>query len=330
MFKHFSYLTFVGLLVFLSFLQGCGSSGSSTSGSTNTPSTQPPVTEDPPEPITFNVQTETILNSDGPNTGLDAYSLIENVFSAGAIEAPDFYSGDHTSVTHIIEEEDDSVGPHFVFLAHRDLDFNKGVESDRQRNEIKAYDKSDVSLLAFENQTLQYSWKFKVSSEQELSSRFTHFFQIKARNENEDDSNGNDDQPMVTISAAEKSSTGNELQVRFSTGNNPDGTSTSDTYLATIDWFTITDEWLEVFVQATFADDEQGALKLTITRMSDEKVMIDIDESAIDMWRGVSEQDFARPKWGIYRSISETSSLRAEEEKVRFADFIIRKGTVAN
>jgi hypothetical protein len=330
MLKHFSYLTFFGLFVFSSLLQGCGSSGSSASQPNNIPPTQTPVIEVTPDPTTFIVETEATLKSDGPNTGFDSYSLIENVFSEGSIEAPDFYSRDHTSVSHIVEDEDDSVGPHFVFLAHRDLDFNKGVESDRQRNEIKAYDKSDQSLLAFENQTLQYSWKFKVSSEQELSSRFTHFFQIKARNEDEDDSNGNDDQPMVTISAAEKSSTGNELQVRFSTGNNPDGTGTSDIYLATIDWFTIADEWLEVFVQATFADDEKGALKLTITRMSDDKVMIDIDESAIDMWRGVSDEDFARPKWGIYRSISETDSLGAEEEKVRFADFTIRKGTLVN
>lgn len=326
---NFLRYTFFGLLICVPLMHGCGSSNPNSSEPENTPPAMPAVDGSPPELITFNVHAETMLKSDGPNTGLNSYSLIENVFAGGSIEAPDFYSSDHTAVHHIIEDEDDTVGAHFVFLAHRDLDLDRGVESDRQRNEIKAYDKSDQNLLAFENDTLQYSWKFKVSSEHELSSRFTHFFQIKARNENEDDSNGNDNQPTVTISAAEKNSTGNELQVRFSTGNNPDGTRTSDIYLATIDWFLITDEWLEVFVQATFAEGDQGALKLTITRMSDKKIMIDIDERAIDMWRGVSEQDFARPKWGIYRSVSEKDSLRAEEEKVRFADFIVRKGTLA-
>jgi hypothetical protein len=54
----------------------------------------------------------------------------------------------------------------------------KGV-TDRQRNEIKAYDKSLTATLAFKGDTLQYSWKFKVSSELELSSKFSHFFQIK-------------------------------------------------------------------------------------------------------------------------------------------------------
>jgi len=47
------------------------------------------------------------------------------------------------------------------------------------------------------------------------------------------------------------------------------------------------------------------------------------------MWRGFSDDDFARPKWGIYRSIVETDSLRPEEEQVRFADFVIKKGVLA-
>jgi hypothetical protein len=47
------------------------------------------------------------------------------------------------------------------------------------------------------------------------------------------------------------------------------------------------------------------------------------------MWRGVKDNHFARPKWGIYRSMIETDSLRADEEQVRFADFVIRKGKIA-
>jgi|TARA_B100000929_G_C15503719_1_gene418207 hypothetical protein len=46
-----------------------------------------------------------------------------------------------------------------------------------------------------------------------------------------------------------------------------------------------------------------------------------------DMWRGVSGEDFIRPKWGIYRSVAELDKLRGQEERVKFADFVIRKGT---
>ncbi len=68
---------------------------------------------------------------------------------------------------------------------------------------------------------------------------------------------------------------------------------------------------------------------MTLTRLSDNEEIFNISEQHIDMWRGVLAQDFARPKWGIYRSIVETDSLRAEEEQVRFADFSIKKGTLA-
>ena len=94
-----------------------------------------------------------------------------------------------------------------------------------------------------------------------------------------------------------------------------------------VDWSTITDEWLAVTVQATFAED--GAFHMQITRMRDEAIVVDLSENNIDMWRGVQEQDFVRPKWGIYRSLADADSLRAAEEQVRLADFAISKGTLS-
>ncbi|MBB1289183.1 dystroglycan-type cadherin-like protein [Pseudoalteromonas sp. SR43-6] len=270
-----------------------------------------------------------LLRSDGVNSGLGAYTLIENTFGEGSIESPDLYGGNHESVVHIIEDTDTIIGNHFVFLAHRDddQDKDKGV-SDRQRNEIKTYDKSPQETLAFEGETFQYSWKFKVSSELELTSKFSHFFQIKARNESNDNTNGNDDQPIITLSGAQKNSTGNQLQVRYSAGFDENGISTGlDKNLIETDWSLITDEWVEVFVQATFS--ENGKFDMTLTRLSDNAEIFNISEQNIDMWRGFSDADFARPKWGIYRSIVETNSLRADEERVRFADFSITKGKIA-
>lgn len=324
----------------VAFVIGCGGSSPQPPNSSQvavsvTPPAPIPVT--PIAPVTssdFTPLSETVVSADGVNTGSSAYQIIEDAFGAGSIEAPDFYSTDHNDVVHILEAQDAIVGNHFVFLAHRDLDFDRGVSGDRQRNEIKTFDRSDVNLQAFEGETFQYVWKFKVSASQSLSSRFTHFFQIKARNysaESQDNVNGNDSQPVITLSGATRSSTGDMLQVRYSAGNNPDGSRDSDTYLKEIDWFSVTDEWLDMFVQITFAEaDEGGAFKMLATRMSDNQLMIDIDEENIDMWRGQIAEDFSRPKWGIYRSILETNSLRSDEEQVRFADFTIRKGTLAD
>lgn len=102
----------------------------------------------------FVASSEVSLESDGVNIGLDAYTLIENVFAQGAIEAPDIYAGNHQGVQHIIEDTDSIVGDHFVFLAHRDEDQDKDKgPSDRQRNEIKAYDKSPQETLAYKGDT---------------------------------------------------------------------------------------------------------------------------------------------------------------------------------
>ena len=60
------------------------------------------------------------VSADGVDTGLSAYQLITNSFGKKTIESPDLYSGNHTEVVHIIEDTDDEVGNHFVFLSHRD------------------------------------------------------------------------------------------------------------------------------------------------------------------------------------------------------------------
>ena len=267
------------------------------------------------------------VSADGVNTGLSAYQLITKSFGKKTIESPDLYSGNHTEVEHIIEDTDSVVGNHFVFLAHRDLDKDRDKSSiDRQRNEIKTFGRSDPTLLGYQGETVQYQWRFKVSADMELSRKFSHFFQIKAKNASENNANGNDEQPIITISGAQHPRLGNELQVRYNAGSKPSGERTKGEYLARVDWNLITDEWVEVLVQVTYA--EQGEFSLVLTRIRDDAVILDINKTNIDTWRGNDEGDFARPKWGIYRSIADKQSLRAEEEQVRFVDFTIRKGVV--
>lgn len=320
------YFFLIALVI--SALSACGSSSQSNTPpqSVAVPDSQGGGETSPEEQAEFTLVSEVMLSATGTASVSETYTLIESVFGDGSIEAPDLFAGDHTSTPHILEETDNVIGPHFVFLAHRDDDFNKGVQSDRQRNEIKTYDKSDDEVLGFEGETMQFEWYFYVASEMSLTSRFSHFFQLKARNDNEDNSNGNDDQPVITLSAVEKDSSGKELQVRHSVGFNPDGSRTSDVYLVRANWSDIADEWVKVFVQATFA--EEGEFTMQITRVRDDATIVDISEANIDMWRGVSDEDFIRPKWGIYRSTAEIDKLRQQEERVKFADFVIRKGTL--
>lgn len=276
----------------------------------------------------FTIEQENSLKSDGPETGLDSYALIQRVFGRRAIESPDLYDDNHPDVLHIIEEEDDIVGPHFVFLAHRDDDKDRDKDfTDRQRNEIKAYDKSDKSLKAYKNEVMQYRWKFKIDDEFEFSKNFTHFFQIKAKNlskiRNPKDS---DKYPILTISAVDKGKRGNLFELRHSPSLDENGNRQKFARLVEKEMSLFTGQWIEFFVQITHHD--EGQLIFQAKNIETGALLVDYRNDNIDMWRGEGQGDFARPKWGIYRSLKDKESLRSAEERARFADFTITKGVI--
>ena len=296
-------------VAFLLVLSGCGSGGG------NPPVVDPPPVVNPPQPPTDSVGytelTNRTLDADGDMSGLDAYDLIRDFGGdhvPGPIEAPDLYPINHPAVKHIYEDFDATVGNHFVFIIHRDIDIDRDVveNDDRQRNEIKTYDKSEEAVLGFENETFVYRWKFRINSSMEVSTRFSHFFQLKAVG-------GDTSHPILTISGAERSGE-DGIEVRYSPLQ-------ADTILQRTDWSRVTGEWLEAYCRVTFA--ESGDLRLIVTRMRDDAVIFDIDERGLDLWRGENASHFVRPKWGIYRSVFDWGNLRPDEEIVRFANFSV-------
>lgn len=245
--------------------------------------------------------------------GLDAYDLIRDFggdYVPGPIEAPDLYAINHPAVRHIYEDSDATVGNHFVFIIHRDIDIDRDrVDiTDRQRNEIKTYDQSEEAVKGYENETFVFRWKFRINADMEVSTRFSHFFQLKAVG-------GSDSQPILTISGAERSGE-DGIEVRHSPLQDT-------TILERVDWSMVTGEWLEAYCRVTFSD--SGDLRLIVTRMRDDAVIFNIDASGLDLWRGENASHFVRPKWGIYRSILDLDNLRPEEEDVRFANFSIQE-----
>ena len=263
------------------------------------------------------------LKADGPE-GEDSLELIYDAYGSNAAETPGVYENDqHYGIDHIFEDSDDIVGDHFVFTLHRDTDSNKGVYSEsspRQRNEIKVHNPSEDRLKGFLGQSFSYSWKFKPNIDLELSSKFTHFFQLKAKY-------GDKQQPIMTISAAETSSSGNQFQIRYDEfSEGPNGEDNVTQFPVRLDWDLVAGEWLDIRVLVTYAEaDDGGAYNVTITRMSDDEELVNVTQENIDMWRGPDNNNtpYVRPKWGFYRSTEESSSLRAAEEQVFFADFEI-------
>lgn len=301
----------------LLLLGGCGSGGGGST--TPVPGSPPPTSPPTPPPATdtvnYTVLTERTLEADGDMMGLDAYDLIRAFGGPDPIEAPDLYAINHPAVRHIVEDSDATVGNHFVFKIHRDIDIDRDrIENDdRQRNEIKTYDKSEEALKGYENETFVYRWKFRINPAMEVSTRFTHLFQLKAVG-------GDDSHPVLTITGNERSGE-DGIEVRYSPLQ-------QDTILERRDWSMVTGEWLEAYCRVTFA--ESGGLRLIVTRMRDGEVVFDIDEQALDLWRGTDASHFVRPKWGIYRSILDRDNLRPDEETVRFANFSVSEVMLAN
>ena len=303
----------ISAAITLLLLVGCSSGGNPTP-----PVVPPPVATPPTDTVAFNVLTTRTLDADGNMVGLDAYDLIRAFggdYVPGPIEAPDLYPINHPAVRHIYEDSDATVGNHFVFIIHRDIDIDRDrVENDdRQRNEIKTYDKSEEAVKGFENETFIYRWKFRINAGMEVSSRFTHMFQLKAVG-------GPDSQPILTISGAERSGE-DGIEVRHSPLQD-------HTVLERVDWSMVTGEWLEAYCRVTFSD--SGDLRLIVTRMRDDEVIFNIDASGLDLWRGEDASHFVRPKWGIYRSILDWDNLRPDEENVRFANFSVSEVMPAN
>ncbi|MCR8634182.1 hypothetical protein [Paenibacillus radicis (ex Xue et al. 2023)] len=246
--------------------------------------------------------TTTNLDSDGPNNGLPTYKLIQNVLGPDAIEAPDSFD----ELQHIKETTQSPVGNAFIFYLHRDADGDPtGTTSGNQRNEIKVYAGSNDNLKGFQGETLTYKWKFKVDSTMLVSKRFTHIFQLKSEG-------GDNDHPIVTFSGA-KTSSGDELQIRYSSSS-----SSGDTILKSIDWSSVQGTWIEATVTARMSDN--GSLSVSLKKLDGTTLASYSKSSGVDMWRS---GNFIRPKWGIYRSLEDITNLN--DAKVYFANFSITK-----
>ena len=105
--------------------------------------------------------------------------MISGVLGGNPIETPD--CGHPDFGPHITQEWDDDLGKHsFVFHIHVTPDDDRCKAFDRQRNEIKTYDKSPEYLKGFLGETVTYRWRFKLDEGFQPSRNFTHIHQLKA------------------------------------------------------------------------------------------------------------------------------------------------------
>lgn len=247
---------------------------------------------------------QVVLTADGSG---NTYELINSILAPGynVVEVPDC---NHSSFgRHIDEVFDTALNKNvFRFYAHVTPDNDRCQKFDRQRTEIKTYDKSPENLKANIGETIEYKWKFKISDNFKPSPNFTHIHQIKSVG------GSYASMPMITLTL--RKSNPDRLELRYTATNSQKTMKTANLDL-------LKGKWLVVYEKITFG--ETGSYAIEIKDFITKDVIFNYANSNLDTWQDGAE--FARPKWGIYRSLINQQDL--QDEAVFFADFSIEEIT---
>jgi hypothetical protein len=242
---------------------------------------------------------QVILKSDGPG---NTYELINSVLAPGneAVENPECVHNDFGR--HIAEVWDNELNANvFEFYSHVTPDNDRCEKFARQRVEIKTYEPSPANLIGKLGETVTYKWKFRLPKGFQPSSSFTHLHQIKAVG-------GSQDLPIFTITA--RKSKINQLIVIHNNENT----------IANADLSEFEGTWVEITEKIKIG--ANGSYSISIKKVKNGQELLAFKSDNIMTIR--PDNDFIRPKWGIYRSLKKAEDLR--DEAVRFNDFSIKEG----
>jgi hypothetical protein len=243
---------------------------------------------------------QVILEADGPG---NTYELINSVLAPGynVIETPECIHPEFGR--HIAEVWDADLNQFvFEFYSHVTPDNDRCINFDRERTEIKTYDASPQNLKGITGETVEYKWKFRVPAGFQPSSSFTHIHQVKAVG-------GNDDMPLFTLTPRKGSPNKMEL------------IHNNTTKVKTVNLSLFEGIWVEA-TERILIDSLHGTYSITINRVSDGVTVLSYSNNNLMTIR--SDNDFIRPKWGIYRSLDKPLDLR--DEAMRFAGISISEG----
>lgn len=246
-------------------------------------------------PVSLHAQVT--LEAEGPG---NTYELINSVLAPGnnVVETPECIHPEFGR--HIAEVWDADLNQYvFEFYSHVTPDNDRCINFDRQRTEIKTYEPSPENLKGVSGETVLYKWKFKVPAGFQPSSSFTHIHQIKAVG-------GDDDMPIFTLTPR----AGNPNKMELIHNNT--------TKVTTVNLSLFEGVWVEA-TERIKIDNLHGTYSITIKKVSDGSTILSYSNNNLMTIR--SDNDFIRPKWGIYRSLNNSAALR--DEAMRFAGFYI-------
>jgi len=235
----------------------------------------------------------------------NTYARINRVLGGTAVETPDCA---HTSFGPHIRQQFDSTLKRdvFAFYIHVKPDSDGCSKFDRQRNEIKTANSSPEYLKGRKGETVTLSWNFKLDSGFQPSKSFSHIHQLK-------DVGGSNGSPILTISPR----LGSPSQLQLIHGDS----KKTFRMIKTTGLAPFLGTWVHVVEKVTYGS--KGNYNIRMSRVSDGAELLKYTSTSMDLWRPGAM--FVRPKWGIYRSLSNPDQLR--DEVVLFDKFCLAKGS---
>lgn len=244
--------------------------------------------------------TPTWIDADGST---DPALLIEAILGDKNVETPDCSHPEFGP--HLGQQPDAELArPVFTFTLHATPDNDRCLFTDRQRLEIKASDTSPEAFRIRNGDTVHYRWRFRLDAGFQNSPGFTHLHQVRPYD-------GDAALPMIMLTTRLLDSDRVEL-------NHVDSTGTQK-LVAQAPFASLRGTWVEA--ESRLRAGSHGDYTLRLRRLSDGAVLLHRSFPDLDLWR--KDMTFARPKWGLYRSLEFPQFLR--DETVRYAGFCLAK-----
>jgi hypothetical protein len=187
--------------------------------------------------------------------------------------------------------EDDRANSHpagqpHIFVSGTNYRFNmhlvdRDSMTDRQRQEVKGMVANGANLILLKGETWRLAHSMFIPSSLKATTTFTHIMQTKAP--------GTNTLPMITMS------------LRRHDGVQKIELVVSGTTVGMVDLVPLQNRWIDVELDMTIGDAATGRVRWALRDAG--TTVIDVTRTGVDTWL----EDRVRPKWGIYRSLGDTS-----------------------
>jgi chitin-binding protein len=184
-------------------------------------------------------------------------------------------AGSHPGVKHIHARSAD-----YRFDMHM---VDRDSYDDRQRQEVAGMRTGGANVVLLEGETWRFTYSMFIPATLKATTTFTHIMQTKMP--------GQGTSPVTVMSLRRKSGV-EKIEFKVFEGN----VLVGDTDLAPL-----RDRWIDTEVEIKVGDGTSGRVRWVLRNGG--TTVLDRTKSGVDTFLG----DRLRPKWGIYRSLDDTS-----------------------